>query len=100
MGQPFPQVALADASRGGKLVYGRWAALVQSFVEPQRITDPDQCNARRAAEVGQHLSHKLMQFRVVNHAFPLSECCPAEKPVSGPPMGPGDQHLVLISRGV
>ena len=70
MRQPFAQVALADASRGGKLLHRHWAALVQSLVEPQRITDPDQCNARRAAEIRQHLSHKLMQFRVVNHTLP------------------------------
>ena len=69
MRQPFAQIALVDAGRGGKLVYGHCAALVQSLIEPQRITDPDQCNARRAAEIRQHLSHKLMQFRVVNHGF-------------------------------
>jgi hypothetical protein len=69
MRQPFAHIALIDSSLGSKLVYGHRAALVQSLVEPQRIADPDQCNARRAAEIRQHLSHKLMQFRVVNHGF-------------------------------
>ena len=69
MRQPFAQVALVDPSRGGKLAHGHWAALMQSLVEPQRITDPYQCNTRCAAEIGEHLSHELMQFRVVNH-FP------------------------------
>jgi len=45
MRQPFAQIALVNAGRGGKLAYGHCAALVQSLIEPQRITDPDQCNA-------------------------------------------------------
>jgi hypothetical protein len=40
---------------------------MQGFVEAKRVADPDQADARRPAEIGQHLSYELMQFRVIDH---------------------------------
>jgi hypothetical protein len=44
--------------------------LVHGFVETQRVADPHQCYACRTAEIGQHLSDKLVQFGFVNHPCP------------------------------
>ncbi len=60
MRQPFAQVALVDPGCGGQLGDRHRAALVHGLVEAQRIADPDQRDACRAAEVRQHLSDKLM----------------------------------------
>jgi hypothetical protein len=60
MRQPLAQVALVDAGCGGELVYHHRAAVMQRLVETESVTDADQRDACRAAEVRQHLSDELM----------------------------------------
>ena len=66
MRQPFAQVALVDAGRGGKLGHRHRTAGMQGLVQPQRVTDAHQRDARRTAEIGQHLPDELMQFGFVH----------------------------------
>jgi hypothetical protein len=65
--QPLAQIALVDVGRRGQFGRGHRAPGVQRLVEPERGADPHQCDARGAADIRQHLSDKLMQFRVVDH---------------------------------
>jgi hypothetical protein len=70
MGQPFAQVPLVHARRGSELHRRHRTASVEGLVETQGITDAYQRNACRAAEIGEYLSHELMQVRVI--AFSIS----------------------------
>jgi hypothetical protein len=67
MRQPLTQIALVHAGRGGKFGDCRRTVLMQDLVQPQRITDAHDRDARGTAEVREHLPHKLMQFGVVYH---------------------------------
>jgi hypothetical protein len=42
---------------------------MQSFIKSESVAHAHQGDARSAAEIRQHLTHKLMQFRFVNHRF-------------------------------
>jgi hypothetical protein len=45
---------------------------VQGFIQSQRVSDTDHRDTRRAAEIAQHLTDKLMQLCFVEHV-PLLE---------------------------
>jgi hypothetical protein len=78
MRQPFAQIALVDPRGRGQFRDSHRALGVQRFVEPERVTDMDQRDTRRAAEIAEHLTHELVQFIHVDvgHDCLLLRCGP------------------------
>jgi hypothetical protein len=71
MRQPFAQIALVDAGFGSELGDCHRAPLVQGLVKAQGVADANERNARRTAEIGQHLSDELVQFCFVDQCLIL-----------------------------
>src|SRR5207237_10063210 len=67
-------VARSDCSSGCERRDGHPAARTKSFVQAQGIADADQGDARRTAQIRQHLPDKLMQLRRVHVRLPAATC--------------------------
>ena len=65
--QPLSRVALSDVSRVRQFARRHGAALMKRLVEPQLISNSNERDAKRAAEIVENSTHELVKFAFVHH---------------------------------